>query len=69
LAKQTAANLSPLDPLQRYTVDEASAYLRQSRAKTYLDIAAGVLESFNDGRRRYVPGTAIAARSRPGAAS
>lgn len=60
-------SLPPLDLLQRYTIDETSAYLRQSRAKTYNDINAGLLESFNDGRRRYVPGSSIAARSRAAA--
>jgi len=57
-------DLAPLDLHQRYTIDEAAAYLRQSRAKTYQDINAGVLESFTDGRRRYIPGAAIAERSR-----
>lgn len=56
-------DLQPLDLHQRYSVDEAAAYLRQSRAKTYQDIMSGVLESFTDGRRRYIPGSAIAARS------
>lgn len=56
-------HLPPLDPLQRYSIDEAATYLRQSRAKTYQDISAGRLESFTDGRRRYVSGRAIAARS------
>ena len=64
MSKPTSPTLPPLDPQQRYTVDEASAYLRQSRAKTYNDISSGLLQSFNDGRRRYVPGTSIAARSR-----
>ena len=57
-------NLPPLDTLQRYSVPEASAYLRQSRAKTYQDIAAKTLTVIKDGRRTYIPGTAIAARSR-----
>ena len=57
------SKLSPLDLRQRYSVDEATAYLRQSRAKTYTDIRSGALDSFTDGRRRYIPGTAIAARS------
>jgi hypothetical protein len=57
-------SLPPLDVLQRYSVPEASAYLRQSRAKTYQDIAAKVLPIIKDGRRTYVPGTAIAERSR-----
>ena len=55
--------LTPLDTLQRYTVPEASAYLRQSRAKTYQDIAKGLLPIIKDGRRTYVPGSAIAERS------
>lgn len=61
---RTTHDLPPLDPRQRYTIDEATTYLRQSRAKTYKDIAAGNLDSFTDGRRRYVSGTAIVARSR-----
>lgn len=65
MARKKDITLPPLDERQRYTIDEASAYLRQSRSKTFNDIANGTLETFNDGRRRYVPGTAIAARSRP----
>ena len=62
---QTSIRSLPLlDLRQRYTIDETSEYLRQSRAKTYQDIATNKLDSFTDGRRRYVPGTAIAARSR-----
>jgi hypothetical protein len=56
--------LPPLDERQRYTVLEACAYLRQSRAKLYNDIAAGLLATIQDGARRYVPGTEIARRSR-----
>jgi excisionase family DNA binding protein len=56
--------LAPLDTLQRYSVPEASAYLRQSRAKTYQDINSGTLPIIKDGRRTYIPGTAIADRSR-----
>jgi hypothetical protein len=59
--------LPPLDVLQRYTIDQTSEYLKQCRAKTYRDIAAGVLPSIVDGRNRYVPGEAIAARSRAAA--
>jgi hypothetical protein len=56
-------HLPPLDKAQRYTIDETNAYLRQSRAKTYKDIAAGLLPVIKDGKRTYVPGAAIAARS------
>ena len=55
--------LLPLDMNQRYSLAEAAAYLRQSRSKTYADIQAGKLPVIRDGRRRYIPGTAIAARS------
>ena len=56
-------NLPPLDLHQRYTLAETSAYLRQSRSKTWQDIRDGKLDVIKDGRRRYIPGTAIAARS------
>ena len=56
---------APLDERQRYSINEASAYLRQSRVKTYQDIRAGRLDSFKDGSRRYIPGTAIISRSHP----
>lgn len=56
--------LPPLDLNQRYDALFASAYLKQCLATTRKQIADGTLESFTDGRRRYVPGTAIAARSR-----
>lgn len=56
-------NLPALDLNQRYTIDETSAYLRQCRARTYQQIQAGELPVIRDGRRVYVPGRAIAARS------
>lgn len=56
-------DLPPLDLNQRYPIEETSAYLRQSRAKTFQDIASGKLPSIKDGRRRYVPGWAIAEAS------
>lgn len=56
-------NLPPLDINQRYTINEGSAYLRQSRAKTYIDIRDGKLPIIKDGKRTYIPGRAIAARS------
>jgi hypothetical protein len=63
--KATLHSLPPLDPRQRYSINEASALLRQCRAKTYRDIAAGKIESFKDGSRRYIPGRAIIERSAP----
>lgn len=55
--------LPPLDPLQRYTVPEAARYWRVSRAKLYNDIAAGLIATIKDGKRRFVPGSEIARRS------
>jgi excisionase family DNA binding protein len=59
--------LPPIDPQQRYTIDETCAYLRQSRAKTYQDIKAGRLPIMKDGTRSYVNGRAIISRSTPAA--
>ena len=52
------------DERLRYTVPEASALLRQSRAKTYLDIKNGKLRPIRDGARTYIPGSEIHRRSR-----
>jgi len=56
-----------IDPNQRYSIPEANAILRQSRAKTYLDIGAGKLHVVKDGARRYIHGTELIRRSRPSA--
>ncbi len=56
--------LPPIDKNQRYTIDEAAIYLRQSVSKTYADAKKGTLGTFTDGSRRYVPGTSLLARSR-----
>lgn len=61
--RQKAAALPPVDPLQRYTVDETCVYLRQSPAKTYSDIARGDLRVIKDGSRTYIPGSEIVRRS------
>lgn len=55
--------LPPLDILQRYSIKETNAYLRQSRAKTYQDIKNGKIAVIRDGRRVYVSGAVIASRS------
>lgn len=59
----TYARLPPLDLMQRYTIPEASLYLRQSVAKTYLDITASRLKTIKDGARTYVAGQEIARAS------
>ncbi len=51
------------DERLRYSIPEASALLRQSRAKTYLDIRAGLIRVIRDGARTYVPGSEILKRS------
>jgi len=56
-------HLPPLDINQRYSINETNAYLRQSRSKTYKDILEGRLDVIKDGRRTYIPGRSIAARS------
>lgn len=52
--------LQPLDPRQRYSINEALAYLRTSRQSFYELVAAGRLSTIVEGRRRYVPGAEIA---------
>jgi excisionase family DNA binding protein len=64
----TAFDLPPLDPLQRYTIPEAAAYLRISRAKLYQDMKSGAVPVVKDGSRTFVPGHVIADRSRVQAA-
>jgi hypothetical protein len=59
------APLPALDVMQRYTIAEASRYLRQSTPKTYSQIKAGLLETFKQGRRRYATGRGIAKLSLP----
>lgn len=56
--------LAPLDASQRYTIAETCAYLRVSRAYIYKLINAHELPTIEDGRRRYIPGSVIAERSR-----
>ncbi len=55
--------LPPLDLLQRYDLEEAARYLRISRATLYNDIAAGLIATIKDRKRRFVPGAEIARRS------
>ena len=53
----------PLDPLQRYSIAEANALLRQSNARTYQQIKTGDLRTIRDGGRTYIPGSEIVRRS------
>lgn len=56
-------SLPPVDVLQRYEIHEASAYLRQSRARTYKQIKSGELRVIKDGKRTYIPGSEIVRKS------
>ena len=56
--------LPPLDLSQRYTIPEAISYLRSSRKTIYEDIRQGRLATIKEGKRRFVPGSEIARRSR-----
>lgn len=60
---RTRAPLPPLDPLQRYSIDEAVRYLRVSKPTLYADIHARKITTIKDGKRRYVPGSEIVRRS------
>lgn len=51
--------LPPVDPGQRYSIEEAIAYLRSSRKTVYDDIHAKRLLTIQEGRRRFVPGSEL----------
>ena len=61
---KTRPALPPLDQLQRYSIEEAIAYLRSSRKTLFDDIREGRLATIKEGKRRFVPGSEIARRSR-----
>jgi excisionase family DNA binding protein len=63
MSTRQSPGLAPLDPLQRYNVDEACAYLRVSRGTLYNDINAGLIATIKDRSRRFVPGAEIQRRS------
>jgi excisionase family DNA binding protein len=52
--------LAPLDPLRRYSIEDAAQYLSISRARVYEHIATGTITPIKDGRRTFVAGSAIA---------
>jgi excisionase family DNA binding protein len=56
--------LPPVDVNSRYTVEEALALLRTSRATLYARIAAKEIALIREGRRTYIPGSEIARLSR-----
>ena len=56
--------LGPLDPLRRYTVEDAMRYLGISRFTLYADIRENRIQTIKDRKRRFVPGSEIARLSR-----
>jgi excisionase family DNA binding protein len=62
--KKARPALDPLDTLQRYSVEEAAAYLRHSRWAVYRDLREGRLLAIREGHRTFIPGTEIARLSR-----
>jgi excisionase family DNA binding protein len=59
----TTSPLGPLDPLRRYTVEDAMRYLGISRFTLYADIREGRIQTIKDRARRFVPGSEIVRRS------
>lgn len=62
IPKGKLAMVPALDLNQRYSIAEASVYLRQSPSKTYSDIAAGNIKTIRDGKQ-FVSGAEIARHS------
>jgi prophage regulatory protein len=56
--------LPPVDVAQRYTIKEATFYLRISHASIYKEINAGRIRILKQGKRTFVPGSEIARLSR-----
>lgn len=69
IAMKLSPALPPLDTAQRYSIEEAIAYLRSSRFTVFNDIREGRLATIKEGRRRFVPGSEIARLSRVTAAA
>ena len=61
---KTRPALPPLDPAQRYSIEESILYLRSSRKTVFDDIREGRLATIKEGKRRFVPGSEIARRSK-----
>jgi hypothetical protein len=59
-----AGAMPALDPLQRYTVPEAAAYLRRAASTTWLLIGRGHIRVIRELGRTYVPGHELVRLSR-----
>lgn len=65
---KTKPQLPPLDLLQRYSIDEAAAYLRIGRSTLFEQIGKGSIQTLKEGGRTFVPGAEIARLSSPAVA-
>jgi len=63
--REVRSALPPFDPLLRYTVDQARAYLKTSRMSVYKLLHSGDLEGVKEGGRTFITGRSIAARCAP----
>lgn len=63
--RDPAQQLAPIDAHQRYSIPESARYRRESRARLYEKIKAGEIETFLDGRRRYIHGAELIRSLRP----
>lgn len=60
-----AVPLAPFDAQLRHTISETCGYLKTSRPTVYKLIKSGLLETIKEGRRTYITGRSIVARSLP----
>ncbi len=63
MTTKTVAPPLTVDPNQDYSIAEAAAIRRESRASTYKVIKAGGLATFKRGRRRLVNGAELIRRA------
>jgi hypothetical protein len=62
--RASAKPVAPFNELLRYPVPDASIYLGQSPAQTWIDIRLERLRVICEGKRTFVPGAEIARRCR-----
>lgn len=60
LRKPRKHKVNAFDDRLRYAIPEAAGLLRISRAKLYINIAAGLIFTIKDGKRNFIPGSEIA---------
>lgn len=57
--RKTTEDLPAFNPLLRYPIKVASAFLSQGEGKTFADIKAGRIIPIREGRRTFIPGSEI----------